>query len=1310
MNTGFRSPNRTDINTFNIRNLTTPINTTGTGIDILSRNAEPLVISIDDSVTINADNTGTAVGTVRGINVDNNGSDVTLTTAADVNLISVGVDSRGPRPDAISVTNFGQFQAGDSWNTTITNSGDLSVDVTPFTSSAGEFVFQGRGIDVRTGSTTGTTTITNSGDITINSAWGDGIYVDTNFEAPVIINNSGDIDLSAITLNSGGQFSRGIYANGSYIDVTNTGVIDAGSADGIWLRGDTVSVTNIGDINAARSAINISNNTSAADDGVLNAAVDISDSAIIGDIRILANEDSVGHSVDVNIANSVLTGETPITIGSAVGFDIDRGYENINLELRDVDITYGFQAIRVEAITDFRTVGNALQPGDFNFLLENVTLTSTGDASSAAEILVYAPGGSTVSFNLTNVNVTTASSEGVRFVAAIGGPDNIPTPVDINVNVTDYTFLGTADQFSGGIALDIGFGATCGFVISGNHDCADIWADVAFIDIGTLNINLENIDIITAERGLNITGGAGPRLPGYQFTGGGDAFDPISQDATVNINNLNIETTADNAVFFGYGLDENRPIVMTHSRNIIATHETSTNQLSINSNALGSFSSLDLTNTGLIRGYNGIDFFPGDLEGDHDGSFIGGETGSPAFLHLRNSGTISGLEIPEYFHPGYSIRLSDGNDIIINQDGGRLIGRVRLGGNDDIFTGEAGSFLQGDRAESVSRDVTPPASDNRIIAVNADSGDDTLTFAHNTFSGDLLLADGDDTLNLSGLNTFEALEGGAGTDTLNFVNAVGDDFTLDFGTLANPAFIIDGFEIFNQTGPGRLTFTGAYDWATDYNLNGGTLIVDAAMNGLAPIVAAGATLGGTGSLGAARVESGGTLSAGGTDIGTFNLASLVLEDGAILRFDLGAPDVVGGTANDLIEVAGDLTLDGTLDIFSTPDFGDGLYRLFNYGGALTDNGLDIGMAPDGTYEVETGVAGQVNLMVGVVDLQFWDASGFEDGTISGGTGVWTVPATNWTNSDGTENGDFSGAFAIFMGDAGTVTVEGTQEVTGMQFATDGYNLVAGAGGAVSLNDAESFIRVDPGVTATLDVPLVGGGRLVKRDTGTLVLSGANTHAGGTEVREGVIEITNDDNLGAAGSAFIFNGGTLRAGGALTLAREMNVAALDGTLDDNGNAITLSGMLTGGGTLTKTGRGALTLTGDSSAFAGDFMLSSGSLQLDGMLGGLLNVGAGSTLSGIGTAGNLDISGTLAVGSSIGTLTTTGDVTFRMGSDFQVELAADGTNDLLSVGGAATIEGGTLSIFTLDPETVYTDGQSYTVLTAAGGLSGAIQSAG
>ena len=174
------------------------------------------------------------------------------------------------------------------------------------------------------------------------------------------------------------------------------------------------------------------------------------------------------------------------------------------------------------------------------------------------------------------------------------------------------------------------------------------------------------------------------------------------------------------------------------------------------------------------------------------------------------------------------------------------------------------------------------------------------------------------------------------------------------------------------------------------------------------------------------------------------------------------------------------------------------------------------MAPDGTYEVETGVAGQVNLMVGVVDLQFWDASGFEDGTISGGTGVWTVPATNWTNSDGTENGDFSGAFAIFMGAAGTVTVEGTQGVTGMQFATDGYNLVAGAGGAVSLNDAESFIRVDPGVTATLDVPLVGGGRLVKRDTGTLVLSGANTHAGGTEVREGVIEITNDDNFGRGG--------------------------------------------------------------------------------------------------------------------------------------------------------------------------------------------------
>ena len=641
---------------------------------------------------------------------------------------------------------------------------------------------------------------------------------------------------------------------------------------------------------------------------------------------------------------------------------------------------------------------------------------------------------------------------------------------------------------------------------------------------------------------------------------------------------------------------------------------------------------------------------------------------------VDNAGTITGTG-------GNSIDLGSGSDMLLNRATGTINGSVQMGDDADFVTLEIGSTINGD--------------------LDLGGGDDTINVSdNNAVSGTISLGDGDDIVVLDELNNIVALSGGAGNDAALFTAAAADNLSFDLGD-----FTFTEFETFIQEGMGILTVTAnSNNIFNTYELRGGTLLVETDLGGVAANVAMGGTLGGSGTLGDVRIASGGTLSPG-SSIGTLNLNSLFLEDGAILRFELGAPNVIGGTENDLVEVAGDLTLDGTLDIFAQPQFGDGVYRLFNYGGALTDNGLVVGMAPDGEYEVQTSIAGRISLIVGnVANLEFWDPTGAGDGAISGGSGVWNTPSTNWTNADGSVNGDFNNTMAVFMGDAGTITVEGTQSITSLQVATDGYIFETGTDGAISLDGAETFIRIDPGATATFDVPLVGDGRLVKRDTGTLVLSGTNTHAGGTEVREGVIEITSDDNLGAASAAFVFNGGTLRTAGALTLARDVFIDMLGGFLNDAGNDLTLSGSLSGNGELTKSGAGAWTLSGDSSGFMGQFQLAEGSLQLDGQLGGLLVAQAGTTLSGVGTAGTLDIFGTLATGNSIGTMTTTGDVTFRLGSDFQVELAADGTNDFLNVGGTATIEGGTLSIFTLDPDTSYSDGQAYTILSAARGLTG------
>ena len=86
---------------------------------------------------------------------------------------------------------------------------------------------------------------------------------------------------------------------------------------------------------------------------------------------------------------------------------------------------------------------------------------------------------------------------------------------------------------------------------------------------------------------------------------------------------------------------------------------------------------------------------------------------------------------------------------------------------------------------------------------------------------------------------------------------------------------------------------------------------------------------------------------------------------------------MGGGVNDLVAVTGNLTLAGTLNITDAGGFGTGVYRLFNYGGTLTNNVMTIGTVPSGVtpgaLTIQTSVANQINLVVnGTSLLQFWD--------------------------------------------------------------------------------------------------------------------------------------------------------------------------------------------------------------------------------------------------------------------------------------------------------------------------------------------------
>ncbi|MBZ9875022.1 autotransporter outer membrane beta-barrel domain-containing protein, partial [Mesorhizobium sp. BR1-1-9] len=291
-------------------------------------------------------------------------------------------------------------------------------------------------------------------------------------------------------------------------------------------------------------------------------------------------------------------------------------------------------------------------------------------------------------------------------------------------------------------------------------------------------------------------------------------------------------------------------------------------------------------------------------------------------------------------------------------------------------------------------------------------------------------------------------------------------------------------------------------------------------------------------------------------------------------------------------------------------------------------------------------------------LNYWDGDAGPkfDGTVNGGNGTWQGSSgnDNWTEATGVVNAAYSdGAFAIFAGQGGTVTVDnGLGQVTaaGMQFSTDGYVI---QGGDIGLLGPLSTIRVGDGTsagagyTATVASALTGNAELVKTDAGTLALTGTNSYTGGTAVNGGTLRVSADANLGDMAGGLSFNGGTLNTTASFASGRAIDVLG-QGTLStDAATTLTLDGVLSGAGALTKSGAGTLALTADSSAFTGTTAIGGGAVNVSGSLCGDVNVLSGGRLEGTGTVCDTTnaVGGTIAAGNAglPGTLTIAGNYT-------------------------------------------------------------------
>jgi len=561
--------------------------------------------------------------------------------------------------------------------------------------------------------------------------------------------------------------------------------------------------------------------------------------------------------------------------------------------------------------------------------------------------------------------------------------------------------------------------------------------------------------------------------------------------------------------------------------------------------------------------------------------------------------------------------------------------------------------------------------------------------------GTLVLA-GDNTYTGGTTITDGTLQLGEGGTTGSILGDVVNNGTLAFNHSDSPTFggQISGSGGVTQLGSGTTTLTGSNSYTGATTVQSGTLLVNGDQSAAtgATNVLSGGTLGGTGTIGGnVTVTDGGTLSPGAS-AGTLTVnGNLTLGANAMLDYQLGQAGTAGGALNDLTVVHGNLTLDGTLNVSTTPGgtFGAGVYRLFSYDGSLTDNGLALGTLPSTDAFVQTSLANQVNLVnTQGLTLSFWDGPGHaNDGAVTGGTGTWRLADNDyWTDITGSLNAPYTnGSFAVFGGTSGTVTVDnanGQVSASGMQFETDGYHLT---GGAIQLTGGASTIRVGDGtaagvgMTATIDSALTGGSMLVKDDLGTLVLTGANTYGGGTTVHAGTLQVANDGNLGLSTGSLSIDDATLHTTGSFQSARTVGLGGAATINIDDGTTLNLSTGIGGSGSLTKTGTGTLILGGTSN-YGGATTVAAGTLAA--AAANAFNAASPLTVQSNGTldlagfsqhTGALTNAGSIRFGTAPGaTLTVQGDYTGQGGTlNFNSALGGDSsaTDQLVVTGGTS-----------------------------------------